>query len=67
MKISEAVLREAIEEMCQLATDGCDIDGGDFHDLMVRLGLFVEVPADEDFKEEWDCDTMFVLAWRQDA
>ncbi|MEE8551445.1 MAG: hypothetical protein V3T08_09370 [Gemmatimonadota bacterium] len=60
-------LREALEQCAQLSWEGCDIDGGDFHDLMVRLGLFVEVPADEEYKEEWDTDTMFVLAWSDEA
>lgn len=57
-------LRGAIEEITQLAWAGCDIDGGDFHDIMVKHGLFVEVPADQAFKDEWDSDTMFVLAWK---
>ena len=60
----EAGLRAALEEITQLAWEGADIDGGDFHELMVRRGLFVEVPASEEFKDEWDCDTMFVLSWK---
>ena len=60
-------LREALTECAQLTWDGCDIDGGDFHNLMVKLGLFVEVPADKEYKEEWDLDKMFVLAWSPEA
>ncbi len=56
-------MREALEALAELSRNGCDIDGGDFHEVMVKYGLFVEVPADEAFKAEWEGDTMFVLAW----
>lgn len=47
--------------------DGCAIDHFDFQDEMVKRGLLVEVPADEAFRDEWDVETMFVLAWTKDA
>jgi hypothetical protein len=43
---------------------GLDIDGGDAQDKAQELGLIIEVPADEEFRAEYDSDTMFVLAWR---
>ena len=61
------MMREALAGGAQLSWGGCDIDGGDFHDLMVKHGLFVEVPADDEFKEEWDLDMMFVLKWSDEA
>jgi hypothetical protein len=32
-------------------------------DLLVELGILVEAPADEAFREEWGEDTMLVLRW----
>ena len=52
-----------LAERMREALEGGDIDGGTFFDMMVRLGLFVEVPADEEYREEWDMDTMYVLSW----
>ncbi len=43
---------------------GGDIDGGDAQDKAEELGLIVEVPADQEFRDEYDSDTMLVLAWR---
>ncbi len=60
---SESPERAALEEFAQRAWEGYDIDGGDFQEIMVKHGLMVEVPADEEFRAEWDCDTMFVLSW----
>jgi hypothetical protein len=55
-------LREFVQEITP--DNGCaDVDGGDFHDAAERLGLLVTVPADEDFKAEFDADTMNVWAW----
>ena len=56
-------LREALEWCAREHQDGGDIDGGSWQDMMERLGLLVEVPASEAFREDWDCDTMYVLAW----
>lgn len=39
------------------------LDGGTFQDEMIERGLMVEVPASERFREEWDADTMYVMAW----
>ncbi len=64
MSDSEATrIKDALEALTQLTWEGLDIDGGDFHEVMVKYGLFVEVPASDEFREEWDSDTMFVLAW----
>ena len=62
-----ARLREALEWIMQLAWEGCDVDGGDLQDLMTRLELLVEVPADDEHRAEYDADTMFVLAWSEEA
>ena len=59
-------LRKALEEFAQLAWEGGDIDGGDFQDTMVRYELMVEVPASEEFREEWDSETMYILSWTPD-
>lgn len=56
-------MREALEWCAEEAWDRTEIDGGHFHDKMLSLGLFVEVPADDDFRDEWESDTMFVVAW----
>lgn len=42
---------------------GYDIDGGDAQDKAEELGLIVEVPADAEFRAEYDADTMYVCAW----
>jgi len=56
-------LREALEWIWRemMAGGPADIDT---QDTLERLGLLVEVPADERFKQDWDADTMYVLAWR---
>lgn len=51
-------LRRALEELFPVAEGFTEA----FDDLE-RLGLLVEVPADETFREEWDADTMYVWAW----
>lgn len=56
-------LRSMLQWCAEETWDGGDIDWGCFQDEMVKAGFFVEVPASEEFKEEWDADTMFVLAW----
>lgn len=56
-------LREALRWCAEAAWEGSSIEGYDFQDMMEREGLMVEVPADEAFREEWDSDTMYVLAW----
>lgn len=50
-------LRKALEE----TNDGF---GEDF-DYFVKVGLLVEVPSNEAFRDEWgdDADTMWVWAW----
>ena len=32
-------------------------------DTLVEKGLLVEVPASDEFREEWESDTMYVWAW----
>jgi len=67
-ELSEALaernkLREALEWIwSEMACGGpTDIDT---QDTLEKLGLLVEVPADERFKQDWDADTMYVLAWK---
>ena len=52
-------LREALETLFPVAEGFTEA----FDDLE-RMGLIVEVPADDAFREEWDVDTMYVWAWR---
>ena len=51
-------LRRALEELFPVSEGFTEA----FDDLE-RMGLLVEVPADETFREEWDADTMYVWAW----
>ncbi len=50
--------RRAMEELFPVSEGFTEA----FDDLE-RMGLLVEVPADELFREEWDADTMYVWAW----
>lgn len=36
---------------------------GIFQDKAVELGLLKKVPADDEFREDWDCNEMLVFAW----
>lgn len=56
-------LREAMEELVPTVWNGCDIDGGDFQDLLESKGLIVTVPASEEVASKFDTNTMFVLKW----
>lgn len=56
-------LREFFEHMAHEQWGFSEIDGGDFQDRAVEQGLLVEVPADEQFKAEFDCDVMFSFSW----
>ena len=56
-------LREFFEAMAKDVWDLHTIDGGNFQDAAEKLGLIVRVPADEQFKAEWDADEMFVWSW----
>ena len=40
------------------------LDDVDTQTKLVELGLVAKVPADEQFREEWGADTMYVLAWK---
>ncbi len=60
-------LREVMEELTRIIWDGCDIDGGDFQDLLEKKGLIVSVPASEDVASEYETDVMFVVKWSPDA
>ena len=60
--------REAREEVAKLraALERLfPVDEGytEAFDDLEAMGLLVEVPADEAFREEWDADTMYVWAW----
>ena len=56
-------LRQALEWIWREMMFGGPTDI-DTQDTLVTLGLLIEVPADEQFREDWDADTMFVLAWQ---
>ncbi len=70
IKELEAQLREAEKlrefvEWCMATASwqGYDLHGGDMQDKAEELGLLAKVPADEAFREEYDSDEMFVVAW----
>ena len=66
-QLTSADLRLALEWVTQHMWEDWAIDGGDWQAKMVKLGVLVEVPATEEFKEQWgDADTMFVLQWQTD-
>ena len=60
--------KAALEWCSEYVFEGMDIDGGDFQDEMVRLGLLKSVPASEQQKAEYDVDDMPMrrtrLLWR---
>ena len=56
-------LRQALEWIWREMAQGGPADI-DTQDTLENLGLLVEVPADEQFKQDYDADTMFVLAWQ---
>ena len=56
-------LREFFEAVFEAVWDMSDPDGGDLQDAAERLGLIVRVPADEQFRDEYDADEMFVWVW----
>ena len=58
-------LRGFFEHLALTVWEFCDIDGGEFQDHAVEQGLLVSVPADEQFRAEYDCDTMFTWSWSQ--
>ena len=57
------VLRGFFEHMALDVWELTDIDGGDFQDRAVEQGLLVTVPADDQFKAEYDCDEMYTWSW----
>jgi len=59
LSASEAALRAALEWAFP-ASEGFT----EAFDGLVERGLLVEVPASEEYRAEWDADTMFVWAWR---
>lgn len=63
LQAENAKLREMLEWCAEESRECLDIDGGDFQNAMESRGFFVEVPADEDFKAEWDTDKMYVVSW----
>ena len=56
-------LREFFEAVFEDAWDLCVADGGNLQDTAERLGLIVKVPADKQFRDEYDGDEMFVWSW----
>ena len=63
LRAENAKLRDFFEAVFEDAWDLCVADGGDLQDTAERLGLIVKVPADEQFKDEYDSDEMFVWSW----
>ena len=63
LEAENAKLREFFEVVFKDLWDLHDPDGGDLQDTAERLGLIVRVPADEQFKDEYDGDEMFVWSW----
>lgn len=58
LEAERATLREALAWVCP-ASEGFT----EAFDGLVERGLLVEVPADADYRAEWDADTMHVWAW----
>lgn len=56
-------LRAALHWCGEFSFDGQDIDGGEFQDHMEELGLMKRVPASEEFRAEYDADTMLAWCW----
>ena len=56
-------LRGMLEWCARETWDGGDIDWGHFQDAMVERGFYVLVPADDDFKAEYESDEMYALSW----
>lgn len=56
-------LREFVEWLFRQTWNGREPDGYEIQDKGVELGLLTKVPADQAFREEWDADEMFVVAW----
>ena len=61
-------LRDAI---AAIVTDsvwvGRDLDGADVQEMLEKRGLLVEVPASDEIREEFECDTMLALRWSEAA
>ena len=57
-------LKAALEWCSEIVFDGMDIDGGDFQDEMLRLGLMVPVPASDVFRDEYEVDSMLDWVWK---
>ena len=56
-------LRAALWWCTESVWDGHDIDGGEFQGQMVERGLMVIVPADEEFKSQYDATEMYAWNW----
>jgi len=65
-EVRERRLKEVFETLSTLCWEG-SLDEADFQDVMEKAGLFVEVPASKDVREEYDTDTMFALEWKVEA
>ena len=59
-------LRHILEALAGESWEGMDIEVEFFQGLLLREGVFVEVPASEGIQAEYDTDTMYQLAWRVD-
>ncbi len=60
-------LREVIERICTEVWGYDDPDHGDIQDHLVDKGILVNVPASDEVRTEFECDTMYVLKWTQRA
>lgn len=54
-----AQLRAAIESLFPAAEGYTEA-----FDELVERGLLVEVPADEEYRDQWESETMWVWRWR---
>ncbi len=62
-------LRDALRFCGEKAWDGMDINGGDFQDKMIDMGLMIQVPSDQEFRDLWgeEYDEMVGWAWGQEG
>ncbi len=66
LKAERDEIRDVLEWYSEMLWDGREPDGFDFHDEMVKRGLFVEVKASDRVREEYDTETMFTWKWHAD-
>ncbi len=55
-------LRAVLEDLCRKHWD-TGLDSEDFDHVMRSAGLFATVPASDEIRAEFDCETMDTWAW----